>query len=137
MKRVTGIGGVFFKTKDTAKAKEWYAKHLGIPAGDYGHMFEWREKEKPENVATTTWSPFAEKSDYFGNPDQQYMVNYRVENLVDLLVELKKEGVTIAGEMQEFEYGKFAWILDPDGNRIELWEPVDQPLIDFEEGEGK
>lgn len=132
MKRVTGIGGIFFKVKDKKQSIDWYAKHLGIPAGDYGHSFEWHEKGKPDQLATTTWSTFGEKSEYFGSADQQYMINYRVDDLVALLAALKEEGVTIIGEMQEFEYGKFAWILDPDGNRIELWEAVDQPLIDFE-----
>lgn len=131
MKRVTGLGGVFFKSENPTKINEWYSKHLGINAGQYGFMFEWRQKENPEMPGTTSWSAFKQDTDYFDPSKKSYMFNYRVENLVELLKLLKEEGVQIVGEMQEFEYGKFAWIMDPEGNKIELWEPVDQPLIDF------
>jgi predicted enzyme related to lactoylglutathione lyase len=131
MKRVTGIGGVFFKCKDAAVTKAWYEKHLGIPAGSYGHTFNWQDGQDAGQSGTTSWSTFPEKSDYFGPGDQPFMINYRVDDLVTLIAALREEGVEIAGELQEFEYGKFAWVVDCDGRRVELWEPVDQPLIDF------
>lgn len=126
MKRVTGIGGILFKCKDTSVIKNWYRDHLGFQTDDYGAMFEWRENEPPHNKACTQWSPFSETTNYFAPSDKPFMLNFRVENLVELLALLKNEGVTIVGEMQEFEYGKFAWIIDPEGNKIELWEPVDE-----------
>jgi predicted enzyme related to lactoylglutathione lyase len=128
MKRVTGLGGVFFKTKDPKKTKEWYGKHLGLPMSDYGCAFEWidphhRDAKVP---ATTAWSPFKEDSSYFQPSQKEFMFNYRVENLVEVLKLLKEEGVEVVGEMQEYPYGKFGWIMDPDGNKIELWEPKDE-----------
>ncbi len=127
MKRVTGIGGIFFKCKDPKKTKAWYGKHLGLPVDDYGCTFKWRELDAPDTAppAQTVWSPFKEDSNYFAPSEKPYMFNYRVDNLVELLKVLKEEGVEIVGEMQEFSYGKFGWILDPDGNKIELWEPKD------------
>ena len=122
MKRVIGLGGVFFKTKDPQKTNEWYHKHLGIPAGQYGANFNWK---KPDgSIGTTVWCPFKADTKYFAPSEKDYMFNYRVENLEELLKVLKEEGVTIAGEMQTFDYGKFGWIIDPDGNKIELWEPL-------------
>jgi predicted enzyme related to lactoylglutathione lyase len=121
--RVTGIGGLFFKSDDPKASKEWYQKHLGFNTDEYGSTFWWKDKENAD--CSTQWSPFAKKTDYFEPSKKDFMFNYRVENLVDLLSELKREGVTIVGEMQEFEYGKFGWILDNEGNKIELWEPVD------------
>jgi catechol 2,3-dioxygenase-like lactoylglutathione lyase family enzyme len=128
MKRVTGIGGVFFKTKDPQQSREWYKNHLGIKSDQYGATFEWLEKENPEKKGTTTWNPFPKDTTYFNPGQQEFMVNYRVEDLEALLVVLKDEGVTIVGEMESYEYGKFAWILDPDGYKIELWEPIDEKL---------
>lgn len=119
MKRVTGLGGVFFKCDDTAKQKEWYKTHLGIS----GYGFEWRDKDNPEIEGMTVFSPFKKETEYFAPSAKDYMFNFRVENLVELLEELKKEGVEIVGEMQEESYGKFGWIMDPEGNKIELWEP--------------
>jgi len=125
--RVTGIGGVFFKSDDPKASKDWYKKHLGFNTDDYGSTFWW--KDKPGNDCSTQWSPFPEKTDYFEPSKKDFMFNYRVENLVELLAELKKEGVTILGEIQEFEYGKFGWILDNEGNKIELWEPIDKAFL--------
>lgn len=125
MKRVTGIGGVFFRAKGDVKAlNNWYEKHLGIDyagSGGYPH-WEWRSMEDPEKTASTAWSIFSADTKYFGRPDQQFMFNFRVEDLTGLIAALREEGVEIAGEIQEFEYGKFCWIIDPDGNKIELWE---------------
>src|SRR5688572_8128204 len=126
MKRVTGIGGVFFKTEDPKKIKEWYGKHLGLPVDDYGASFRWIDVDNKE--AVTAWNPFKTDTEYFQPSQKQFMFNYRVENLVELLKVLKEEGVQIVGEMQEFSYGKFGWIMDPDGNKIELWEPKDEGL---------
>ena len=122
MKRVTGLGGVFFKTNDPKKMKEWYKNHLGV-----GEIFSWKEVDKPDAKANamTVWSPFKADTDYFNPSEKPFMFNYRVENLVELLKILKDEGVQIVGEMQEMSYGKFAWIMDPEGNKIELWEPID------------
>lgn len=127
MKRVTGLGGVFFKTKDPKKMKEWYATHLGMKGDEYGFSFQWKElgKEDAKEPAVTAWSPFDEKTKYFEPSEKPYMFNYRVENLVELLRVLKEEGVQIVGQVQEYPYGKFGWIMDPDGNKIELWEPKD------------
>ncbi|MEM0995568.1 MAG: VOC family protein [Bacteroidota bacterium] len=132
MKRVTGLGGVFFKCDDPEKVQAWYSKHLDINAGQFGTMFVWRQKDAPDMVGTTTWSTFQADTDYFDPSQKDYMFNYRVDNLVELLKVLEAEGVQIVGEMQEFEYGKFAWIMDPEGNKIELWEPLDMPLVAFE-----
>lgn len=122
MKRVTGLGGVFFKTEDPKKIKAWYEKHLGM-----GEIFSWREVDAPEGKpnAITVWSPFKKDTDYFNPSEKHFMFNYRVENLVELIKVLKEEGVEVVGEIQEFPYGKFGWIMDPDGNKIELWEPKD------------
>ncbi len=127
MKRVTGIGGIFFKAEDPKKLTAWYGKHLGFNVQDWGVAFQWLEVDKPEAKApaTTAWSAFKAATDYFNPSEKPFMFNYRVENLVELLKLLKEEGVQIVGEVQEFDYGKFAWIMDPEGNKIELWEPKD------------
>lgn len=126
-KRVTGLGGFFFKTKDPDQSKNWYNKHLGLNTDQYGCTFWWKDKEG--NDCSTQWSPMNTDTDYFNPSQSSFMMNFRVENLVELLEVLKKEGVTVVGEMQEFEYGKFGWILDPDGNKLELWEPIDKAFL--------
>ena len=123
-KRVTGLGGFFFKTKNPDKVKQWYGKHLGLPVDAYGCSFWWKDKEG--NDCSTQCSPFPTDTKYYEPSKKEFMFNYRVENLHELLVVLKKEGVTIVGDVQEFEYGKFGYIMDNDGNKIELWEPVDK-----------
>ncbi len=121
MKRVTGIGGVFFKASDRGKLIEWYDKHLGIKADpEHGTAFEWREKDDPQKTGMTAWSLFKEESKYF---ERQFMINYRVDDLDALLKALEAEGVRIDPKRESADYGKFAWIYDPEGNRIELWEP--------------
>lgn len=124
MKRVTGIGGIFFKSKDPKKAMDWYKKHLGLETNDYGCMFEWYENAEKTKKGMTQWTPFPESTKYFDPSQQPYMINYRVENLEALIEELKKEGVTIVDTMETYDYGKFVHILDSDGNKVELWEPV-------------
>jgi predicted enzyme related to lactoylglutathione lyase len=122
MKRVTGIGGVFFKCKDPNALKEWYKTYLGLDTDQWGTNFEWRQSDEPAKKGFTQWSPASEKSTHFEGP---IMINYRVENLEWLVEQLKHEGVTILNEITSFEYGKFAHILDNEGNKIELWEPND------------
>jgi predicted enzyme related to lactoylglutathione lyase len=124
MKKVTGIGGIFFKCKDPQKMKEWYNEHLGFNTDEYGKNFEWREAEDPNKKGSTQWSPFSETTKYFAPSDKDYMINYRVDNLEALVVELKKEGVTIVDQMETYDYGKFIHIMDIEGNKIELWEPI-------------
>jgi len=126
--RVTGIGGIFFKTKDPEKMKAWYREHLGLATDEYGSLFEFRTAENPEKSAYLQWSPFPENTEYFEPSKREFMINYRVRNLERLLELLEKEGVKIVGKLQEFEYGKFAHIMDPEGNKIELWEPVDEAI---------
>ncbi|HLP20168.1 MAG TPA: VOC family protein [Chitinophagales bacterium] len=123
MKKVTGVGGVFFKCDDPKAMNEWYSKNLGIPVGQYGATFEWRHADKPAIKGTTAWSTFPQSSKYFDPSTKPFMINYRVENLVELVEELKKDNVTIIDEIAEYDYGKFVHVLDPEGNVIELWEP--------------
>jgi predicted enzyme related to lactoylglutathione lyase len=125
MKRVTGIGGLFFKADDPSSIRDWYARHLGIQMqGNHGAVFTWG-KENTGEKGSTVWSPFRQDTGYFAPSEKAFMFNYRVENLDALLGALREEGVTIIGATEVFDYGKFAWIMDPEGNKIELWEPVD------------
>lgn len=121
-KRVTGIGGVFFKCKDPKAVNEWYKTHLGFDTTPYGTSFEWLDKDEPTKKGLTQWNAFPEATKYFEPSEKQFMINYRVENLEALIEELKKEGVTIVDQMETYDYGKFIHILDPEGNKIELWE---------------
>ncbi|MEX6690828.1 VOC family protein [Danxiaibacter flavus] len=125
MKKVTGIGGIFFKCKDASKVREWYKTHLGLETNEYGANFEWRESDDSTKKGSTQWSPFAETSKYFEPSTKDFMINYRVENLEALVAQLKNEGVTILDNIETFEYGKFVHIVDLEGNKIELWEPGD------------
>lgn len=132
--RVTGIGGVFFKTADPKKTKEWYSKNLGMKTDDYGTMFEFRTAENPEEKAYLQWSPFSEKTKYFEPSQKEFMINYRVENIEALVEELKANGVTVLDSIATYDYGKFVHILDPENNKIELWEPIDNEFDKTEEG---
>jgi predicted enzyme related to lactoylglutathione lyase len=125
MKKVTGIGGIFFKCKDPKAMREWYKTHLGMNTTEYGATFEWREEPGSTKKGSTTWSPFAETSKYFEPSTKDFMINYRVSDLKALVEELKKEGVTIVDKIETYDYGKFVHIIDPEGNKLELWEPVD------------
>lgn len=124
MKKVTGIGGVFFKCKDPKKMNEWYKKHLGLNTNPYGASFEWYEGPDSTKKAMTQWTPFAETTKYFEPSTKDFMINYRVENLEALIEQLKAEGVTIVDKMETYDYGKFVHILDAEGNKVELWEPI-------------
>ena len=119
MKRVTGIGGVFFKCEDPEKMRKWYKDHLGLNTDQYGTVFQ---SEKGKN-SFTTWSPFSNDTNYFEPSKQPFMINFTVDNLPELISVFRSEGVEVIGEIQEFDYGKFAHIMDPEGNKIELWEP--------------
>ena len=123
LKRVTGIGGLFFKCENPSEVKEWYKKHLGFNTDDWGCTFWWKDKHGKD--ASTQWSPFKKDTEYFNPSKKDHMFNYRVENLEELIIELKEEGVTVVGEIEKYEYGNFGWILDCEGNKIELWEPID------------
>ena len=125
MKRVTSIGGIFFKCKDPKQMKQWYKTHLGLNTNQYGTVFEWRQADDSTKKGFTQWSTFGEKTKYFEPSKKDFMINYRVENLVALVDELKKEGVTIADTIESASYGKFVHIMDIEGNKIELWEPND------------
>lgn len=126
-RRVTGIGGVFFKTKDPKAVKEWYSKHLGLNTDQWGCTFWWMDENR--NKCSTQWSPFKEDTDHFKPSEKDFMMNYRVENLEELLETLKDEGVVVMKEIQKVEEGKFGWIMDLEGNKIELWEPNDKAFL--------
>jgi predicted enzyme related to lactoylglutathione lyase len=124
MKKVTGIGGVFFKCKDPKTVNEWYKTHLGFETTPYGTSFEWRDLEDPSIKGLTQWNPFPESTAYFEPSAKEFMINYRVADLEALVEGLKKENVTILDDIASYDYGKFVHILDPEGNKIELWEPA-------------
>jgi len=128
-KKVTGIGGIFFKCKDPKKVREWYQTHLGLNTNDYGAVFEWRQGADTAKKGFTQWSPFKETTKYFLPSTKDFMINYRVDNLEALLAQLRKDSVTIVDSVETADYGKFIHIMDIEGNKIELWEPND---IEFE-----
>ncbi len=123
MKRVIGLGGIFFKCNDRETVKNWYAQHLGILVEDWGAAFPWRRHDDPGTETYTAWSPFKGDTKYFEPSQHDFMVNYQVKDLLELLTKLREEGVTVMDEIEESEFGKFGWILDPEGRKIELWEP--------------
>ncbi|MEO6347530.1 MAG: VOC family protein [Aquaticitalea sp.] len=125
MKRVTSIGGIFFKCKDTKQMREWYQTHLGLNTNEYGAVFEWRQANDSTQKGFTQWSPFKESTKYFEPSKKDFMVTYRVADLTALVEELKKEGVNITDSIETALYGKFVHIMDIEGNKIELWEPND------------
>ncbi len=121
-KRVIGIGGIFFKSEDSEASRAWYSKHLGIESESWGATFPWRRADNPDLETYTAWSPFKQESTYFAPSEKPFMINYQVENLDELLPLLRAEGVHVFEEIQDGEFGKFAWIMDNDGNKIELWQ---------------
>ena len=131
--KVTGVGGIFFRSKDPEKTKEWYSKNLGIATTQYGCSFEFRNANRPEEINYLQWSPFKEDTSYFDPSKKEFMINYRVQNLEGLLKQLKKNGVTILDEVAEYDYGKFVHIMDLEGNKIELWEPVDRVFTEMDD----
>lgn len=136
-KRVTGIGGIFFKCKDPKAMKHWYREHLGLQTDEYGTNFEWRQADNPDKKGFSQWSTMSESTKHMEPSKKDFMINYRVENLEWLVEQLRAEGVTICDEIEAFEYGKFVHILDPEGNKIELWEPNDIEYDKIVEGRTK
>ena len=134
MKKVTGIGGIFFKANDPAAIKDWYHKNLGLVVDAYGSPFEFRNANNPEEINYLQWSPFDKDTTYFKPSDKEFMINYRVADIEGLVKELKKAGVTVCDEIETYDYGKFVHIMDPEGNKIELWEPVDKVFTDSLKG---
>jgi predicted enzyme related to lactoylglutathione lyase len=123
MTKVTGIGGIFFKCKDPKKLTEWYHTHLGLNTNPWGATFEWYEGADNTKKGQTQWTPFPEATKYFEPSTQDFMINYRVENLEALVEELRENGVTIVDTIEPADFGKFVHILDAEGNKVELWEP--------------
>jgi len=123
--KVTGIGGIFFESKNPQETAEWYGKNLGLSIDNNGSPFEFRNANRPEEINYLRWSLFEEGTEYFSPSEKEFMINYRVQNIEGLVKNLRDNGVTIVDDIEEFEYGKFIHIMDPDGNKIELWEPID------------
>lgn len=127
--KVTGIGGIFFFSDNVQKTKDWYSKNLGFNTDQWGATFASRNINKPDEVNYFQWSPFQSDTKYFEPSKKEFMINYRVQNLDALLVKLKENKVEILGEIQSYDYGRFAHIIDLEGNKIELWEPIDDELV--------
>jgi predicted enzyme related to lactoylglutathione lyase len=123
--RVTGLGGIFFKAKDPAALKAWYSKNLGIRIGGFGSNFEWRQGMDSTKKGFTIWAPFKETTKYFQPSEKQFMINYRVEGLDQLLAQMKTAGIMPVDSVEKTSYGNFVHLMDPEGNKIELWEPND------------
>lgn len=125
MAKVTGIGGIFFKCKDPESMKEWYKSRLGFNTDPYGASFEWRQADDADKKGTTIWSPFNETTTYFAPSTKEFMLNYRVDDIEALVLQLKEQGVTVVDDIATYDYGKFVHIIDIEGNKVELWEPTD------------
>jgi predicted enzyme related to lactoylglutathione lyase len=135
--KVTGIGGIFFKSSDPLTLKVWYEEHLGLDVDAYGTTFEWWQGADSTRKGFTQWSPFSEKTKYFDPSEKQFMINYRVGDLSSLVEELEASGVPFTDSVSTYEYGKFVHILDPEGNKIELWEPYDEEYDKIVDGRTK
>jgi predicted enzyme related to lactoylglutathione lyase len=127
MQKITGIGGVFFKARNPQQLMEWYDRHLGLKFQNGFIQLKWAD-DPNKTTGSTTLAMFKEDSTYFNPGEKPYMINFRVSDLRTLLTELREKGVTIAGDMQEYDYGRFGWIIDPEGNKLELWEPIESSL---------
>jgi predicted enzyme related to lactoylglutathione lyase len=123
--KVTGIGGIFFFSDNPQETKEWYAKNLGLEINEWGSSFESRNVNRPDEINSLQWSPFKKGDEYFSPSKKDFMINYRVQNIEGLVNKLEENGVTILGSIVTYNYGKFVHIMDAEGNKIELWEPVD------------
>ena len=126
--KVTGIGGIFFKSKNPQDVREWYGKNLGLAIDPYGSPFEFRNANRPDEINYLRWSPYEEGTEDFNPSKKEFMINYRVQNLEALVKQLKANGVTIIDTIQTYEYGKFVHVMDIEGNKLELWEPIDSIL---------
>jgi predicted enzyme related to lactoylglutathione lyase len=131
--RITGIGGVFFKCQDPDAIKKWYADHFQLDVDKYGTMFKFHPLNQPDKLGYLQWSPFNADTNYFDPSEKDFMINYRVENIEALVEEMKAGGVTVLDDIETYDYGKFVHILDPEGHKIELWEPVDAAFDDYYE----
>lgn len=129
--KITGIGGIFFKCQDPKAIKNWYAEHFQLNVDQYGTMFKFHPLNQPDKQAYLQWSPFNADTNYFAPSEKEFMVNYRVENIEALVEELKTGGVTVLDDIESYDYGKFVHVLDPEGNKIELWEPVDAAFDEY------
>ncbi len=124
MRRVTGIGGIFFHAKDPAALQAWYKQHLGIDVREWGGaVFTWTDASGNPTTGTTIWSIAAAGSDQFAPSRSTFMINYRVDNLAAVVEALREEGCNVLEKTDDSEYGKFGWVIDPEGNKIELWQP--------------
>ncbi len=133
---VIGIGGIFFKSKNAQQTREWYHKYLGVASNENGGSFVWRKFDSPDDFGFTVWHAFQEDNDYFNLSNREFMINYRVNNLDELIKKLEDDGVEFVGEVEEYPFGKFTWILDPDGQKIELWEPADAGFFNMIKSDG-
>ena len=122
--KVTGVGGIFFFSDDPKATREWYKDNLGIDTNNYGASFESRNIDNPKEINILQWSPFKKGSEYFAPSTKEFMINYRVQNIEGLVAKLKENGVTVVDNIESYDYGKFVHIMDMEGNKIELWEPV-------------
>ncbi|KQB42358.1 Glyoxalase-like domain protein [Flavobacterium aquidurense] len=122
--KVTGIGGIFFFSDNPQETRDWYAKNLGFNVNEWGSTFEFRKVNKPDEISSMQWSPFKKGDNYFSPSQKEFMINYQVQNIEGLVDQLKQNGVTVLDNIETFDYGKFVHIMDADGNKIELWEPV-------------
>jgi predicted enzyme related to lactoylglutathione lyase len=136
-KKATGIGGIFFKCKNPAKMREWYAKNLGLQTNQYGTVFEWYQGADSTKKSYTQWSPFKETTKYFEPGKADYMINYRVEHLAELVQQLRRDSVVITDTIATYSYGKFVHIMDIENNTVELWEPIDKEYGKFPGGKTK
>jgi predicted enzyme related to lactoylglutathione lyase len=123
--KVTGIGGIFFFSDNPEGTKAWYADNLGLETNQWGSSFEFRNANRPDEINYLQWSPFKTGSGYFEPSEKGFMINYRVQNIEGLVKKLKENGVTIVDSIETYDYGKFVHIMDAEGNKIELWEPID------------
>lgn len=129
--KVTGIGGIFFYSENPEKTRSWYAENLGLEVNQWGSSFEFRNANRPDEINYLQWTPFKDGDDYFKPSKKEFMVNYRVQNIEGLVDELRNNGVKILDSIETFDYGKFVHIMDADGNKIELWEPVDSVFTEM------
>lgn len=129
--KVTGIGGIFFFSENPEKTKTWYAQNLGLEVNEWGSNFEFRNAHRPDEINYLQWSPFQKGSEYFAPSKKEFMINYRVQNIEGLVKKLKANGVTVLDEIESFDYGKFVHIMDAEGNKIELWEPIDHVFTEM------
>jgi predicted enzyme related to lactoylglutathione lyase len=131
--KVVGIGGIFFFSDNPEETKEWYTKNLGLETNEWGSSFEFRNANRPDEINYLQWSPFKKGSEYFAPSKKEYMINYRVQNMEALVEKLKANGVTILDAIETFDYGKFVHIMDSEGNKLELWEPIDIVFTNMDE----